>query len=329
LTPAEALKTFHLAPGYRIELVAAEPMVQDPVAMDIGPDGRMWVVEMPGFAPDESGVDSREPTGRVVVLEDLDDDGKMDKRTVFLDKLILPRAVKVLHRGVMIGEPPNLWLARDTDGDGKADAKELLHDNYGRLQANPEHNANSLLWAIDNWIYTSEHDWYYRFKNGKFEAHRTLNRGQWGITQDDAGRIYRNWNEQPLFVDVVAGAYYGRNPNLVRTRGLYEELIARNETATWPIRPTRGVNRGYREGLLRPDGTLTTYQSSATPIIYRGDKFPKDAVGDAFITDCTGQFVHRFKLVDDGTGRVRARRAQDPARGTRANAGAARRNVGR
>ena len=85
---------------------------------------------------------------------------------------------------------------------------------------------------------------------------------------------------------------------------MYEELIARNETATWPIRPTRGVNRGYREGLLRPDGTLTTYQSSATPLIYRGDKLPKDALGDAFITDCTGQFVHRFKLVDDGTGRV-------------------------
>ena len=98
LTPAEAMKTFHLAPGYRIELVAAEPMVQDPVAMDIGPDGRMWVVEMPGFAPDESGVDSREPTGRVVVLEDVNDDGKMDKRTVFMDKLILPRVVKVLDR---------------------------------------------------------------------------------------------------------------------------------------------------------------------------------------------------------------------------------------
>lgn len=309
LAPDAAIKTIYLPPGYRVELIASEPLVQDPIALDFGPDGRMYVIEMPGFMPDESGKDSREPTGRIVVLEDTNDDGQMDKRTVFLDGLVLPRAVKVLERGVLVGEPPNLWLARDTDGDGKADAKEKLHDNYGRLEGNLEHNANSLLWGMDNWIYTSEHDWYYRFKNGKFEAKQTLNRGQWGASMDDAGRIYRNWNEQPLFVDVVPAQYFMRNPNLVRTRGAYEELIGRKDTATWPIRPTRGVNRGYREGVLRPDGTITTYSAAGSPVIFRGDQLPQEVHGNAFVTDCTGQLVHRLVINDDGTGRFSARDA--------------------
>jgi mono/diheme cytochrome c family protein/glucose/arabinose dehydrogenase len=298
-----------MPPGYRLELVASEPLVQDPVAIEFGPDGRLWVIEMPGFMPENAEQDSREPTGRIVTLEDTDDDGRMDKRTVFLDGLVLPRAVKVLDKGVLVGEPPNLWLARDTDGDGKADAKELLHEQYGRREANPEHNANSLLWGLDNVLHTSEHNFSYRFRNGKLEAMPTLLRGQWGMTMDDAGRIYRNWNEQPLFVDVVPASYFMRNPNIVRTRGSYEELIARKDTATWPIRPTRGVNRGYRDGVLRADGTITTYQSAATPLIYRGDQLPKELHGNAFVTDCTGQLVHRLLVSDDGSGRFSAKDA--------------------
>ncbi len=309
LTPEQSLATVVMPPGYRLELVASEPLVQDPVAMEFGPDGRLWVIEMPGFMPENAEQDSREPSGRIVVLEDTNDDGKMDKRTVFLDGLVLPRAVKVLDKGVLVGEPPNLWLARDTDSDGKADAKELLHDQYGRREANPEHNANSLLWGMDNVLHTSEHNFSYRFKNGKFETMPTLLRGQWGMTMDDVGRIYRNWNEQPLFVDVISASYFMRNPNIVRTRGAYEELIARKDTATWPIRPTRGVNRGYRDGVLRADGTIATYQSAATPLIYRGDQLPKELQGNAFVTDCTGQLVHRLIVNDDGSGRFSAKDA--------------------
>ena len=125
LTPDAELKTFHVPPGYRVELVASEPMVVDPIAVDYDLEGRLWVIEMLGFMPDTSGTDSREPLGRIAVLEDENDDGKMDKRTVFLDKLILPRAIKILDRGVLVAEPPNLWLARDTDGDLKADTKDL------------------------------------------------------------------------------------------------------------------------------------------------------------------------------------------------------------
>jgi mono/diheme cytochrome c family protein/glucose/arabinose dehydrogenase len=309
LSAAEALKTFHMPAGYRMELVASEPMVIDPVAIDFDLEGRLWVVEMPGFMPDTSGTDSREPTGRIVVLEDDNDDGKMDRRTVFLDKLILPRAVKVLHTGVLVAEAPNLWLARDTNGDLKADTKDLVRNDYGRLEGNPEHNANSLHWGLDNVIYTSEHAYHLKLTNGKFDVIPTLSRGQWGVGSDDGGRIYRNWNEQPLFVDIIPARYFMRNANVARTRGLYEIMMEPKDMTVWPVRPTRGVNRGYRDGTLRPDGTLTTYVSAGTPVIYRGDRLPKDLYGDAFVTESAGNLVHRLKIADDGSGRLSARNA--------------------
>jgi mono/diheme cytochrome c family protein/glucose/arabinose dehydrogenase len=309
LTPAAELKTFYVPPGYSMELVASEPMVADPVAIDFDLEGRMWVVEMLGFMPDTSGTDSREPLGRVAVLEDDNDDGRMDRRTVFLDRLILPRSIKVLHTGVLVAEPPNLWLARDTNGDLVADSKDLVRNDYGRLEGNPEHNANSLHWGLDNVIYTSEHTYHLKLAGEKFEAIPTLSRGQWGVGSDDSGRIYRNWNEQPLFVDIVPARYFARNPNIARTRGLYEIMMDPKDMTVWPVRPTRGVNRGYRDGVLRPDGTLTTYVSAGTPVIYRGDRLPKDLNGDAFITESAGNLVHRLEIVDDGRGRLTAKNA--------------------
>ena len=309
LTAEEELATFVVPPGYRVELVAKEPLVIDPIAIDFDADGRLWVLEMPGFMSEPGAANSREPINNVVVLEDRNDDSIMDTRIVFADKLVLPRAFKVLDTGVLVGEPPNLWLMKDTDGDLKADVKELVSGSYGRATASIEHNANSLLWALDNVMYTSEHDWHLRLKNGTFEIIPTLPRGQWGATMDDAGRVYRNFNDAPLFADVIAARYYTRNPNLVRTRGLYEPLISREESVIWPVRPTRGVNRGYRDQFFRPDDSSITIQGVGTPVIYRGDRLPKELYGDAFITDSTTNLVHRYKIEDDGTGRLRAKDA--------------------
>ena len=309
LSADEEKKTLVLPPGYRAELVASEPLVIDPIAIDFDADGRMWVLEMPGFMSGPGGANSRDPINNVVVLEDQDGDGVMDKRTVFADKLVLPRALKVLETGVLIGEPPNLWLMKDRDGDLVADEKTLVNNTYGRPTGTIEHNANSLYWALDNVIYTSEHDWHLRFKKGAFEIEPTLSRGQWGASMDDAGRIYRNFNDAPLFVDYVAARYYARNPNLARTRGLYDPLISREESVIWPIRQTRGVNRGYRDQFFRPDDTSVTIQGVGTPVIYRGDRLPRELYGDAFITDSTTNLVHRYKIVDDGTGRLRAQDA--------------------
>ncbi len=263
--------------------------------------------------PNAAGDNEREPVGRISVLEDEDDDGRMDKSTVFMDGLVLPRTVKVLDKGVLIAEPPNLWLARDTNGDLKADTKEVVNKEFGRAQGNPEHNANGLMWGIDNWIYTSEHDALLRPKGGKFEPHPTLLRGQWGVTMDDVGRVFRNWNEGALYVDLFPARYLARNPNLVRTRGAYEPLMKPEDQSVWPVRPTRGVNRGYREGTLRADGTLTSYVAAGTPVVYRGDRLPGDLRGNVFVTEPAGNLVHRLIVTDDGAGGLAARNAYPKA----------------
>ena len=160
------------------------------------------------------------------------------------------------------------------------------------------------MWALDNNIYTSEVDIDVRLKGGKFEVRKTLSRGQWGITQDDAGRIFRNTNESALHVDVVPARYYTRHPNLLRTRGSYESLNGPNGELNdvWPIRPTRGVNRGYQFGILRPDGTLARYTSVCTPMVYRGDRLPAELYGNIFVVDPTVNLVSRIILGDSANG---------------------------
>lgn len=316
LSPEEALKTFYMPPGYRVELVASEPLIQDPVMIDWDGEGRMWAVEMPGYMPDIKATGEHEPIGKVVVLEDTNRDGRMDKRTVFQDGLVLVRWLKVLAGGVLVAEPPNLWLFQDTNGDLRADRKELVTSQYGRKEANVEHNANSLLWALDNNIYTSEIDIDLRWRNGKFEVRKTLSRGQWGITQDDAGRIYRNTNESALHVDFVPAHYFMRHPNLLRTRGSYEPLTGPNGelNEVWPIRPTRGVNRGYQHGILRPDGTLAKYTSVCAPIVFRGDRLPAELYGNVFVVDPTVNLVSRMILGNAPSG-LRADKAYRDVRG--------------
>ena len=157
-----------------------------------------------------------EPIGRIVVLEDSNGDGAMDKRTVFADGLIQPRAMKVLEQGVLVGEPPNIWLMRDTNGDLRSDRKDLVAAGYGRRETNVEVNANALLWGLDNRIHMAGTgaDMVLRYVDRTFQVQRSLSRGQWGATQDDAGRIYRNHNESVLHVDLVADAVLRPQPGL-------------------------------------------------------------------------------------------------------------------
>ncbi len=307
LAPADALKTFRLPPGYRLELVASEPLVADPVWMDMDPEGRLWVVEMRGYMPtvDAKGEDA--PVGKVVVLEDTDGDGRADKRTVFLDGLVQPRTIKVLEHGVLVIAPPQLILARDTDGDLKADTQEVLRTDVGVKGANPEHSPNSLLWALDNWLYTSEFATDYRWTRRGLESAKTLSRGQWGISMDDTGRIFRNWNDDPLHVDYTPARALARNPSAVRTRGAYEPVTS--DLEVWAARPTPAVNRGYRDGVLRPDGSLATFQAAGTPTVYRGDRLPADVRGNVFVTEPSGNLVRRYVVKEGADGRLTATNA--------------------
>ena len=172
-----------------------------------------------------------DPIGRIVVLEDTDNDGKMDKRTVFADGLVQARAVKVLDHGVLVLEPPNVWLMHDTNGDLKMDTKELVGTDYGRREGGVEGNANSFFWGLDNYLHSAGRTSTYslRLKDGVFEVGRRCRAASGASAQDDAGRIFRNTNESALHVDLVPTPYFARNPALLRTRGSYEVADERRE----------------------------------------------------------------------------------------------------
>lgn len=295
LSPSEALETFTLPPGFGIELVASEPLIEDPVAIDFDADGRLWVAEMRAYMPNVEGEGELAPIGRVSVLEDVDGDGRMDQATVFLDSLVLPRAVKALDRGILIAEPPYLWLARDTTGDLRADVREIVRDDYGRRDSNPERNPNGLIWALDNWIISTYYDRRLRVDaDARWRTVPTLNRGQWGVGMDDVGRIYRNWNEGPLYVDLLPGHYLARNPNLERTSGVYVDIAT--DLEVWPARPNVGVNRGYRDAVLREDGRLHRFTAAGSPVAFRGHRLPSDFVNDVFVSEPAGNLVRRYEV---------------------------------
>ncbi|MBL9142859.1 MAG: c-type cytochrome [Verrucomicrobiaceae bacterium] len=297
LSPEEELKTLRVAPGYRAELVAAEPMIETPVAISWDDQGRLFVCEMRGYMQDMAAAGEDQPVGRISRLEDTDGDGRMDKSTVFVDKLLMPRAVMALGDGALVSEPPNLTFYHDTNDDGVADKSEVIATNYARAGGQPEHMANGALWCLDNWIWSASHPERLRYSGGKFIAEPTRSGGQWGLTQDDWGRRYFNYNSDALRCDLLPPQMYLRNPNVKDMPALNFQVT--KDQATWPVVPTPGVNRGYNEKQLRPDGRLATFTGACGPCIYRGDLMPK-LRGNAFVAEPCGMLVKRLTLSETG-----------------------------
>ena len=303
LPPDKALEKFKLEDGFRIEVVAHEPMVVDPIAMDIDADGRLWVIDMPSYMPVhdmdalETSKRERVPEARVVVLEDTNNDGMMDVHRVFFEGLILPRAIKVLNDGILVAEPPSVWFIRDTNGDGKGDSKELAYHGFGdETDPNIHSFPGGLMWGMDNWLHSSNNNVEsIRRINGEWKALPFRRLGQWGMSQDNWGRLYSSNNARPLQAHLVPYGYSSRHPQFEVTTG---KNVSLGGDTLWPAHAV-GVNRGYREGVLREDGTLISATAASSTVIYRGDQFGEEYVGNAFSPEPGANLIKRYIIQDN------------------------------
>ena len=240
--PQEALKTIKVPDGMRVDLVAAEPLVADPVAMDIDEYGRIWVAEMPGYPLDVGG------SGQVKILHDTDQDGQPDSATVFADGLRLPTGIMRWKDGVLVTDPPDIFYLPDNDGDSRADSHIVVVTGFAL--SNPQHNVNSPIYGLTNWIYVANNStiWWtekyadpfgdrgeqvyfpdnpeggrlprnaadrnVRFRPDTYELELLGGRSQFGHTFDAWGRHFLVNNSQHHLVEALASQYLERRPEL-------------------------------------------------------------------------------------------------------------------
>jgi hypothetical protein len=276
ISPGESVKKMHLENGFAVKLVASEPLIAAPVAMTFDKDGRIWVLQMNDYMPDTVGTGEDKPTGKVVIISDMNGDGVMDDRKIFLDSLVLPRAICLVEDGLLVAEPPKLWYYK-IEND-KPVKKTLVDSSYAE-GGNVEHQANGLLRALDNWIYNAKSAKRYRKKGEKWLIEKTHFRGQWGISQDDNGRLFYNNNSENLLGDEFAPGLGANNKNQRRVTGFNNKIVPDNKV--YPVRPTPGVNRGYMKGVLDDSLRLVNFTAACGPVIYNGNLFDKEFYGNA------------------------------------------------
>ena len=294
-SPEESLKTMQLETGFTIQLAAAEPLVVAPVALTFDERGRLWVVEMQGYMPDMAGTGEDSPTGKIVILEDTNRDAKYDVRRIFLDSLVLPRAICLIENGVLVAEPPRLWyVERDGDKPGK---KILVDDEYAE-GGNVEHQPNGLLRNIDNWIYNAKSSARYKKKGDQWLKEKTHFRGQWGLSNDDYGRLYYNHNSANVLGDYFFPSLGSTNINQKRVGGFNEKIVADNRV--YPVRANTGVNRGYVKGILDSSLRLKNFTAACGPFIYRGQLFGDVYKGNAFVPEPAANLIKRNILKETG-----------------------------
>ncbi|MEP3836248.1 MAG: c-type cytochrome [Algibacter sp.] len=300
--PKIALNQYQIEKGFELHVAASEPFIEAPVTMDFDNNGRMWVVEMKGYMQNLAGTGDHEPNGRITILEDLDKDGVTDHAKIFIDSLVLPRAIAHVYGGLLYAEPPNLWFV---DIENDKPINKVLVDSLYSDGGNVEHQPNGLMMHLDNWIYNAKSNFRYQRKNNQWIKEPTTFRGQWGITKDNFGRLYYNTNSRQLLGDYVL-------PNTVIKNEYYKPNSLLNKVLTpnqrvYPLHPT-AVNRGYQKGVLDADSLLLNVTSACGPLIYRGDKFPEDYLQNAFICAPEANIVKRNILSFKG-GKVTAEQA--------------------
>ncbi len=298
------MKTFEVADGFSVLPFATEPMVEKPVALDYDPAGRLWVCEMIGYMLDIDGKDEDKPWGRIVILEDTDKDGKADKRTVFLEKVLLPRAVAVYPDGLLYADQESLRFIK-RDGLKPVGESTTVVDNYIE-GGNVEHRANGLVRGLDNWLYSAKSAQRIKRDGDKWIVESTLFRGQFGVAFDNYGRIYHNHNSQFLMGEFIAPNILEGNP-AVNTKVSSTEKLGSNEP--FPIRVTPGLNRayiqksnGYGSNTLDPKTyKLISCTGASGMAIYRGSNFPSEWVGTGLVTEPSVNLVKAIKVTESGT----------------------------
>jgi mono/diheme cytochrome c family protein/glucose/arabinose dehydrogenase len=285
---AISFDTYKITDGFEIQLAASEPLIEAPIVMDFDNQGRMWVVQMKGYMPNLAGTGENQPNGQISILEDTNKDGLADRAKVFLDSLILPRAIAHVYGGLLYAAPPNLWFVEINNNDqaGKKILVDSLYSDGGNVESQP----NALMMDIDNWIYNANSNFRYQRKDGKWLKEPTSFRGQWGMSKDNYGRLYYNSNEIQIAGDYVLPNTLIGNP-FMKPVAAINKLLTDNQRV-YPLHPTT-VNRGSEKGILTKDSMLANVTAACGPLVYRGDQFPDEYKLNAFICEPEANLVKR------------------------------------
>ena len=306
-TPArDSVALMQTKPGFHVEVVASEPLIVDPVAIDFGLDGKLWVVEMHDYP---AGLDDNwKPGGRVKFLNDLDSDGHYDKSTLFLDELPFPTDVMAWRDGALICSAPDILYAEDTDGDGRADKVEKLFTGF--ITDNYQARVNGLSWGLDNWVYganglrgglikskSTGKEVNIRSKDFRLQPDLGLFEIASGYTQQ--GRIRNDWgdwfggnNSSSLFQYPLPEHYRNRNPHAILPADRHYVPTGENPER---IYPTSELLQRFN----RPEHA-NRITGGCGAGIYRDTMLGPDYSGDAFICAPVHNLVRRLKLNANG-----------------------------
>jgi putative membrane-bound dehydrogenase-like protein len=311
LSPEKALAAFRVAPGLRVELVAAEPQIESPVAMAFDEDGRLWVVEMRDYP--NGPPPNQPPEGRIRVLEDQGGDGRYRHSTVFADRLLFANGLMPWRGGVLVTAAPHIVHFRDTDGDGKADRREVLFEGFATQ--NPQLRVNHPVLGLDNWIYVANglrggqvkrsgrpeappvniagRDFRFDLVHDRYEAVSGM--GQFGNTFDDWGRRFVCDNHHHLRHVVLPNRYLKRNPYLAVPQVLEDtsELEATVAGAGARVYP---LSKNWTTSTLHA-GRFT---AACGVFVERGGQLPPPYRGAAFTCEPTGNLIHQEVLRPHG-----------------------------
>jgi putative membrane-bound dehydrogenase-like protein len=292
LRPEEEAKKFWLPPGFKMEVVLADPDIQEPAQIAFDGNGRMFVLELRGYMQDADGGGTLSPNGRISVHEDRNADGVYESHAVFVDNMVFPRFVMPFGPNAILAKESNadeLYKFTDTNGDSMADKKELFATGMGRLM-NVEHQEAGLTWAMDNWIYSTINLVRLRWTPaGVLREPTGSNGGQWGVTQDNYGK--------PWFQAGASGM-----PGYFQTPVAYGNFTNPDQfepglNIIWGAPVLIADMQGGMNAVRMPDGSLATATGSAGNDVFRGDRLPADMVGDYFYGETVGRVVRRLRPV--------------------------------